>query len=144
MFNLTVDEAHTFYVGKQGWLVHNAGTDCGDAWRWASSKLRKTAEDISGNLAVKGKEVTVASREEAEQLILGLFTGYKNTTGLSGNAVRQLNGTKAGTYHWDSAIDTATGRLTGHSAVNPYESMPHVQVYTPEGGHITIYFPAKK
>lgn len=24
MFNLTVDEAHTFYVGEQGWLVHNA------------------------------------------------------------------------------------------------------------------------
>ncbi|WP_343216600.1 hypothetical protein [Deinococcus aestuarii] len=23
MFNLTVDEAHTFYVGTQGWLVHN-------------------------------------------------------------------------------------------------------------------------
>jgi len=24
MFNLTVDEAHTFYVGQDGWLVHNA------------------------------------------------------------------------------------------------------------------------
>ena len=24
MFNLTVDEAHTFYVGQEGWLVHNA------------------------------------------------------------------------------------------------------------------------
>ncbi|WP_092263694.1 polymorphic toxin type 47 domain-containing protein [Deinococcus reticulitermitis] len=23
MFNLTVDEAHTFYVGNGGWLVHN-------------------------------------------------------------------------------------------------------------------------
>jgi filamentous hemagglutinin len=23
MFNLTVDEAHTFYVGEKGWLVHN-------------------------------------------------------------------------------------------------------------------------
>ena len=25
MFNLTVSEAHTFYVGNNGWLVHNAG-----------------------------------------------------------------------------------------------------------------------
>ncbi|WP_156039542.1 hypothetical protein [Deinococcus marmoris] len=25
MFNLTVSEAHTFYVGQGGWLVHNAG-----------------------------------------------------------------------------------------------------------------------
>lgn len=23
MFNLTVDTAHTFYVGQDGWLVHN-------------------------------------------------------------------------------------------------------------------------
>ncbi|WP_425145248.1 polymorphic toxin-type HINT domain-containing protein [Deinococcus sp.] len=25
MYNLTVDSAHTFYVGEQGWLAHNAG-----------------------------------------------------------------------------------------------------------------------
>ncbi|MBZ9751733.1 hypothetical protein K7W42_12770 [Deinococcus sp. HMF7604] len=25
MFNLTVDEAHTYYVGQDGWLVHNEG-----------------------------------------------------------------------------------------------------------------------
>ena len=24
MYNLTVDAAHTFYVGEGGWLVHNA------------------------------------------------------------------------------------------------------------------------
>lgn len=26
MFNLTVDEAHTYYVGQDGWLVHNASS----------------------------------------------------------------------------------------------------------------------
>ncbi|GAA5532640.1 polymorphic toxin-type HINT domain-containing protein [Deinococcus aluminii] len=25
MYNLTVDAAHTFYVGRDGWLVHNTG-----------------------------------------------------------------------------------------------------------------------
>ena len=29
MFSLTVAEAHTFYVGANGWLVHNAGLGCG-------------------------------------------------------------------------------------------------------------------
>ncbi|UBV44770.1 HINT domain-containing protein (plasmid) [Deinococcus taeanensis] len=30
MFNLTISEAHTYYVGQAGWLVHNAnGPDCG-------------------------------------------------------------------------------------------------------------------
>jgi len=28
MFNLTVSEAHTYYVGQDGWLVHNSG--CGE------------------------------------------------------------------------------------------------------------------
>lgn len=28
MFNLTVSEAHTFYVGQNGWLVHNASWPC--------------------------------------------------------------------------------------------------------------------
>ncbi|MCA0328008.1 MAG: filamentous hemagglutinin family protein [Proteobacteria bacterium] len=27
MFNLTIDKAHTFYVGQDGWLVHN-GDGC--------------------------------------------------------------------------------------------------------------------
>ncbi len=27
MFNLTVSEAHTFYVGQNGWLVHNVGNN---------------------------------------------------------------------------------------------------------------------
>jgi hypothetical protein len=29
MYNLTVAEAHTFFVGSGAWLVHN---DCGDGW----------------------------------------------------------------------------------------------------------------
>jgi len=28
MFNLTVSEAHTYYVGQDGWLVHNENTSC--------------------------------------------------------------------------------------------------------------------
>jgi hypothetical protein len=30
MFNLTVDEAHTFFVGEQDWLVHNTNLNCFD------------------------------------------------------------------------------------------------------------------
>ncbi len=30
MFNLTVDEAHTFYVGEKGWLVHNTSCPVND------------------------------------------------------------------------------------------------------------------
>jgi len=30
MYNLTVDVAHTFFVGQWGWLVHNAGCKWGN------------------------------------------------------------------------------------------------------------------
>ncbi len=35
MYNLTVEEAHTFFVGDSDWLVHNAGgpRNCGFAGR---------------------------------------------------------------------------------------------------------------
>lgn len=40
MFNLTVSEAHTYYVGQQGWLVHNAS---GPYERQTDAQLRKSA-----------------------------------------------------------------------------------------------------
>jgi hypothetical protein len=33
MYNLTVAIAHTFFVGEEQWLVHNAKKNCYDAWR---------------------------------------------------------------------------------------------------------------
>lgn len=40
MYNLTVDTAHTFFVGEGQWLVHN---DCDF---WLSGDLIKIGEDI--------------------------------------------------------------------------------------------------
>ena len=40
MFNLTVSETHTYYVGQQGWLVHNAS---GPYERQTDAQLRKSA-----------------------------------------------------------------------------------------------------
>ena len=40
MFNLTVSEAHTYYVGQQGWLVHNAS---GPYERQTDAQLHKSA-----------------------------------------------------------------------------------------------------
>ncbi|GAA5534078.1 hypothetical protein Dalu01_02486 [Deinococcus aluminii] len=47
MFNLTVSEAHTFYVGQDGWLVHNQnGPACGVA-QLQRLKAEYAAVDIS-------------------------------------------------------------------------------------------------
>ncbi|WP_425147461.1 polymorphic toxin-type HINT domain-containing protein [Deinococcus sp.] len=49
MYNLTVDTAHTFYVGDNGWLVHNAGSGgcpalIGDKWSKAAVDARIAAD----------------------------------------------------------------------------------------------------
>jgi len=45
MFNLTVDEAHTFYVGQDGWLVHN----CGEALaNTANAALKQLPQNLRG------------------------------------------------------------------------------------------------
>ena len=46
MFNLTVDEAHTFYVGTNGWLVHNCN--------WTVDAAMREVDEAAG-LIVDGK-----------------------------------------------------------------------------------------
>ena len=48
MFNLTVDEAHTFYVGENGWLVHNCGPGLDDLSKAAGASSGK------GGLSMRG------------------------------------------------------------------------------------------
>jgi hypothetical protein len=52
MYNLTVEQAHTFFVGEGQWLVHNTGDSCppngvlvrwGNSWE-KTSDLAKKAE----------------------------------------------------------------------------------------------------
>lgn len=50
MFNLTVDEAHTFYVGEQGWLVHN--TNCPSVRSVADNSPRPPRTGDSRTVAV--------------------------------------------------------------------------------------------
>ena len=40
MFNLTVAEAHTFFVGNSGWLVHNIL--CGETYDWVKNVLTQS------------------------------------------------------------------------------------------------------
>ncbi|AXH00907.1 hypothetical protein DVJ83_17505 (plasmid) [Deinococcus wulumuqiensis] len=46
MFNLTVDTAHTFYVGQNGWLVHN-GCDPKSLTQFERLKAQYAADEIA-------------------------------------------------------------------------------------------------
>lgn len=49
MYNLTVEGAHTFFVGDGQWLVHNAGgTGCDGSIRGAAAGLGRSGGDTAG------------------------------------------------------------------------------------------------
>jgi RHS repeat-associated protein len=99
---------------------------------WTSVRLQRIARALE-----KGeREVTVASRQEAEELFRHLYAGkgYRNTTGLTGNQVRNdpilFPGRKYGTYHWD-VVDTKHG------------GRPHLQIHDEAGGVLRIFYSPK-
>jgi RHS repeat-associated protein len=97
----------------------------------ASSRSVQLAEKA---LAKGATEVHVKSAEEAAEVYLRNYhgSGYANTTGMTGNQVRNdtflFPGRKKGTYHWDLA-DTQHG------------GAPHLQVHTHDGRTVRIFFP---
>ncbi|WP_156952911.1 polymorphic toxin type 47 domain-containing protein [Deinococcus frigens] len=67
MFNLTVSEAHTYYVGQEGWLVHNQGgpttpgansRSAGNGWTYNS----KVDLDLRGSGLAQSDAVNEAFR----------------------------------------------------------------------------------
>lgn len=127
MYNLTVAGAHTFFVGEQQWLVHNAG--CNPLDLPVLTKQQAIREIASGS----STNVLVRHRDEAREIFEEIFAGqgYRNSTGYTGNQVRQnpdlFPDGKAGTFHWDYE-DTQHG------------GVPHLQIHTHDGDVIRIFF----
>jgi hypothetical protein len=104
---------------------------------WFSSGSRQAARAIeAGETSIK-----VATRDEASEVVWRLYgsQGFLNTTGRTGADVRAILGTKAGTYHWDEAIDAA-GRVAGHGVDNVHGALPHVQIHLQNRELLRILF----
>jgi len=78
MYNLTVAEAHTFYVGSGQWLVHN----CDDKWAEISGVVRDALKS-KGN-AGRGLIAEVDAPTIAESWV---GTGYRVTKDAKGNEI---------------------------------------------------------
>lgn len=131
VYNLEIEDSHTYYVSVDGVLVHNA---CDIPW--SSGEVSHAASEISHG----ANSVTVSKRSQAEELFLGLFQGkgYKNTTGMTGKGVKEYFGSKDFTYHWD-VIKDELGRIIGHGTNNPDGDMPHLEIHT-DNDIIRIFF----
>nr|WP_221277198.1 Hint domain-containing protein [Deinobacterium chartae] len=80
MYNLSVEEAHTFFVGTQGWLVHNCN---GEALaNTANAALKQLPKDLRG--------VTIAVAKDANgKPILAV---YGRTDEMTKDAIEVLKG----------------------------------------------------
>jgi hypothetical protein len=105
---------------------------------WGNAGARQAARAIEAGET----SITVASRSDASEVVWRMFSsrGFTNTTGRTGSDVRKILGSKAGTYHWDEALDAA-GRVAGHGADNVHGALPHVQIHLETGELIRIFFP---
>lgn len=149
MFNLTVDEAHTFYVGQNGCLVHNG---CFDHLLKA---LRGRAEQFdslvrNGIPGSKQVRIDVNSEEEAFDLYRSVLLGrglppLRNTTGYKPNDAEAFLLPKDMNVHWDTVSDPNTGSLVGHTGDDIFKNIPHLQIHLPGGrnGRIYITWPKK-
>jgi len=127
VYTLTVAKDHTFFVGTARVLVHNA-----NCFQTVSQAVR----DLSNGL----REVTVKTRQEAEEVFYKMYANrFHNTTGSIPTEVKNVFGTKSGTYHWDIGLDNE-GRVIGHGDTNPHGNLPHVQIHDENGDVIHIFF----
>ncbi|MET7727889.1 polymorphic toxin-type HINT domain-containing protein [Streptomyces mirabilis] len=135
MYNLTVQQLHTYYVlaGDTPVLVHNSG----GCIPWSSGSVSRASK----SLADGATSVTVKSRSEAEELFLRTYQGdgYRNASGMDGVGTKQYYGTKRGTYHWDDQLGE-DGRVLGHGAGNRDGDLPHLQVHTFDGPIVRIFW----
>jgi RHS repeat-associated protein len=115
---------------------------------WSSARVKNAAKEIEQGASV----VYVKTREEAEELLLGLFIGkgYRSSTGLDAVETKRLFGLlgiskgKSKTYHWDEAVrfDEQLRRnvLQGHALDNPDSQFRHLQIHPPAGSVVRIFF----
>lgn len=104
MYNLTVDTAHTYFVGEGQWLVHNA---CGPG-----SNLSAQAQHFLKNLPEAGS-ITPAPRGSIN---LQTMAELHHATGSEFALIRNTNGDRLLTRGVDPAIGGSVTHLPSNTA----------------------------
>ncbi|AXH00905.1 hypothetical protein DVJ83_17490 (plasmid) [Deinococcus wulumuqiensis] len=106
MFNLTVDEAHTFYVGTNGWLVHNTGL-CGPSWKAGQdiAHFNKHGDEIANALGLKSYDLATYLDDARMVIKNGTFAPELN-------AYVQIIGGKGSAKVMMVGLDRATREIT--------------------------------
>jgi hypothetical protein len=127
MYNLTVDDAHTFFVGEQAWLVHNTcivgilhgprqptGLDSLGGTRSRGGATSTRENDVADILVSKGNDV-IQKPTRDQILDVGLDPNKNPDYVINGSAYDLYSPT--GTDAWN-AIDVGAGKTSGNQAFN--------------------------
>ncbi len=103
---------------------------------WSSGVTNRASKELLSGAT----NVTVKTREQAEELFLSLYQGkgFRNSSGFDGVGTKYYFGSKKGTYHWDDVLDK-DGRVIGHGP-GPHGEMKYLQIHDKSGAVIRIFF----
>jgi len=110
MYNLTVETAHTFFVGQQGWLVHNSGPcNINPSDLKLSDTVLKHLDDVT-------KKGTKARPYGDSRLVIKEIMEASNPISDPGGLPQGLRWDAPGNYDgsqgiWELAIDTETNTV---------------------------------
>ncbi|WP_221091437.1 polymorphic toxin-type HINT domain-containing protein [Deinococcus aquaedulcis] len=110
MFNLTVSEAHTYYVGKDSWLVHNAST--GFDFKGVTSGSDVYNKGVHFKVeSMKGFELRVKPTNDPTRVIFeAVFSGDRGTSA-EAKAIRMAQGALANDPAFRSQLLDASQRV---------------------------------
>jgi hypothetical protein len=127
MYNLTVDDAHTFFVGEQAWLVHNTcivgilhgprqptGLDSLGGTRSRGGATSTRENDVADILVSKGNDV-IQNPTRDQILDVGLNPNKNPDYVINGSAYDLYSPT--GNNAWN-AIDVGATKTSGNQAFN--------------------------
>jgi hypothetical protein len=105
MYNLTVDEAHTFYIGEGDWLVHNVDCDF-----WLSGNFSKIA-DTDLPTSIKADPFSAMARYDADGNLRQM--GFYDA---DGNIIYHIDAPDGHTpsWHWHDFTSTPGDPSSGH------------------------------
>ena len=132
MYNLTVDEAHTFFVGDGQWLVHNSG-GCPThvVLGLEAHGLEDTAQIVNGTTLMNDKnwmttlETAIANPNTTFTFATdGLKGGESTYTQVMGAVQRAASGRGSNT-DWELFRLHQSGRIEGVNFVNGGKTIPN-------------------
>ena len=145
MFNLTVETAHTFYVGTNGWLVHNAIRTCSTTLQKIKDHIEDVDINTSGKLQgghVESAFTTKGFTVQDTAAPARVSTGLRQTRVLdSGGNVVAPNKTLfdtnvANPYHWTTS---EIERLITHVLSSPKRTLVNKNANISDGVSALYY-----